>query len=214
MRLMFMKYILQQSEDSLVYKFFQLQLQFKTKGDWASTCLLDLEKLHISESLEEIKLMTKNKFRNMLKSRITENALEYLTNKKGSKGKEMNYSEIEMSEYLLPFNEKLSISEKRRMFAIKNRMIDIPSNFPKSKSESFCVCGNIENMTHIYNCEMLNNDEPNFKYDKILNGNICEQIEIFRRFENNLKKREQIITENETVLPCDPTVIRCFISNG
>ena len=82
MRLMFMKYILQQSEDSLIYKFVQLQLQFKTKGDWASTCLLDLEKLHISESLEEIKLMTKNKFRNMLKSRITENALEYLTNKK------------------------------------------------------------------------------------------------------------------------------------
>ena len=124
----------------------------------------------------------------------------------------MTYTEIEMSEYLQPTNEMLTIFEKRRLFAIKNRMIEIPSNFPKSKSESYCVCGTREDMTHIYNCKMLNSDEPNLNYEKIFNGNIGEQIAIFRRFENNLKMREQILNKN---LPCDPnTVIRCTISHG
>ena len=73
-----MKYILQQSEDSLIFKFFHLQLQSPTKGDWALTCLSDLKNLEISESLEEIKHMTKHKFKNLLKSRIAVNAMKYL----------------------------------------------------------------------------------------------------------------------------------------
>ena len=38
MRLMFMKYILNQDEESLIYKFVMLQLRQPTRGDWASTC--------------------------------------------------------------------------------------------------------------------------------------------------------------------------------
>ena len=34
-----------------------------------------------------------------------------------------------MAEYLLPFNNKLTIKQNREMFAVKNSMIDIPANF-------------------------------------------------------------------------------------
>jgi hypothetical protein len=42
------------------------------------------------------------------------------------------------------------------MFAVKNRMINIPANFPKPKMEYRCYCGEKEDMKHIYNCEIIN----------------------------------------------------------
>ena len=41
MRLLYLKYILHEEETSLLYKFFNLQLDMPTKGDWVSTCLND-----------------------------------------------------------------------------------------------------------------------------------------------------------------------------
>ena len=46
--------------------------------------------------------MTKGKFNRMLKERISENALKYLTEKQMKNGKEITHSKIEMIEYLLP----------------------------------------------------------------------------------------------------------------
>ena len=96
MRLLFLKYILQQSDESSLKKFFNLQLEQKTRGDWASTCLNDLKALRIAETLEEIKNMSKQKFKNILKERIKENALKYLIEKQGKKGKDIEYTQIEM----------------------------------------------------------------------------------------------------------------------
>jgi hypothetical protein len=59
MRLLYLKKILHEDEESQLLKFFLLQLEFPTKGDWASTILVDLKELGISKSLEEIKLMKK-----------------------------------------------------------------------------------------------------------------------------------------------------------
>ena len=68
MRLLYLKYILEENEESLLRKFLQLQIEEPTKGDWASTCFRDLEELKISESLEKIKNMLKSRFTKMLKS--------------------------------------------------------------------------------------------------------------------------------------------------
>ena len=54
-----------------------------------------------------------------------------------------------MAEYLQPFNNQLTIEQKREMFSIKNRLYDIPENFPKDEEKYTCVCGE-ENIAHIY----------------------------------------------------------------
>ena len=67
-------------------------------------------------------------------------------------------------------------------------------------------CGIEETMSHIYSCEYLNTEEIQLKYEKIFNGNISEQISIFRRFEHILKTRNEIRLEKETGtndIPCD-----------
>ena len=50
--------------------------------------------------MEEIRNMTKNKFKNMVKSRIEKKSYEYLQSKRGSKGIEIKYNALEISEYL------------------------------------------------------------------------------------------------------------------
>ena len=57
MRLLFLKQILHEDEESLTYKVFKLQLEYPTRGDWASSCLTDLQELKIEKSLSQIKLM-------------------------------------------------------------------------------------------------------------------------------------------------------------
>ena len=54
-------------------KFFLLLLERRSKADWAWTCVQDLKELNISESLDEIKQTTKNKFSRIVKSRTRQN---------------------------------------------------------------------------------------------------------------------------------------------
>ena len=138
--------------------------------------------------------MTKNKFNTILKEKVKESALKYLLEKQGKKGKEIEYTTLEMAEYLQPFGNKLTVAEKRDLFSYRNRMVNIPSNFPKGKTEYTCICGEKENMKHIYNCELLSEKkEQGVDYEKIFNGTINQQIDVFRIVQQNLDQRELII---------------------
>ena len=66
-RLLYLKYILHENPDSLLYKFMKLQLENPTRGDWVSSCVKDLAFLKIEMSIEEIKSVTLNRFRSILK---------------------------------------------------------------------------------------------------------------------------------------------------
>ena len=58
--------------------------------------------------------------------------------KRGSKGKEISYKRLEMSEYLMPHNEKLSIEEKQRLFSVRNRLVEKGNNFRKNEECMIC----------------------------------------------------------------------------
>ena len=206
MRLLYLKYILEEKEESLLSRFVKLQLAEPLRGDWVSNCIEDLKELEIEDSLEEIKKMTKTKFSKILKTKVKENALKYLKEKQKSKGKEVQYLDIDMAEYLQPINSMLSINEKQELFKVRNRMTDIPDNFPKSEIKHICFCGEPEDMAHIYNCKILNEGViQNEKYENIFNGNIDQQLKIFKKFEQNLEKREQLQKSRiEPEPPCDP----------
>jgi hypothetical protein len=60
MRIMFLKDILNEEERTMIFKFLHLQFKQPTRGDWASTCVENLQQLEMSESLNEIKRMTRN----------------------------------------------------------------------------------------------------------------------------------------------------------
>ena len=152
--------------------------------------------------------MTKSEFTSILKERMAENALAYLVGKQGEKGKEIKYMSLEMSEYLQPINQNLTIEEKCEMFSIRNQMIQIPYNFPGKNKENKCLCEKNEDMVHIFNCETYKKKETELKYEHIFDGNLKQQIEVFEIFNGNLKQRETFLNEMEP--PCDLNEIRCF----
>ena len=77
------------------------------------------------------------------------------------------------------------------MFGIKNTMVNISASFPKPNTEYRYFCSQKEDMKHVYNCELLNEGrKPNIEYERIFTGNISEQIEVFRIFEQNMERRE------------------------
>ena len=212
-RLLYMQYILQQSDDSILEEFFSLQLEMPTRGDWASRCLKDLQELGIKNTLEEIRVMTKYKFTQILRKRSKSRALQYLINKQGTKGKDIDYLKLEMSEYLQPYNEELSIDERRRLFSFRNKMADIPSNFPKTNFFEKCRCGENEDMAHIYECKMLNIEESKIPCQQIYCGTISEQVQIFRRMVKSIENRENMSKQKKEP-PCDPNGSAAICSIG
>ena len=88
-------------------------------------------------------------------------------------------------------------------------MINIPNNF-SSKNEHRCECGEIETMLHIYECEEYNEkNEPRIPYEKLFSGNLHEEIRVYRKLSENLKRREK---KKQQIIPVTP--VRCVISKG
>ena len=107
-----------------------------------------------------------------------------------------------MSEYLQPYNRYLTVEQKQEMFAVRNRMVNIPCNFG---SKTKCECGKNEDMSHIYECKILcGNKEQRVKFSKIFNGSLQEQVEVFKKFSENMKTRENILKQRLPMDQSDP----------
>ena len=220
-RLLFLKNILNQNQDSMIYKFLRIQLESSVKGDWTTTCKENLIELDIGESFEDIQKMSITRYKNLLKKKVKCAALSYLTDKQRNKGGDIKYPELQMAEYLLPNNSGLSIEDKCRIFEMRNKMVaNIPDNFSsKQKVVYICKCDNIEDMKHVYMCQILNPEKHVTEYEEIYSENIQSIKEVYRRFQNNLNERERQLNENQefshAILVSDP-LYSTFIdySNG
>ena len=69
-----------------------------------------------------------------------------------------------------------------------------------AENTSICICGEKENQKHIYNCKNLNKTIPEVKYEKIYEENLKEILYIIRKFEENMKEKENF----QVILSCDP----------
>ena len=69
-------------------------------------------------------------------------------------------------------------------------MTNIPAIFLRNRELSKCVCGQPENMTHIYNCKTLNSDELQTKYEKIYSDNVEDIEKVYKRLKRNMQERE------------------------
>ena len=200
-RMLFLKTILDEDQQSMVAQFFKLQTEQPTKGDWASMCRKDLKEMNIELDLKDIRKMPKESFSQMIKQKISEISLKYLLTKRNSKGKEISYDRLEMADYLMPYNKNLNIEEKQNLFSVRNRMVEIGNNF--GKNENCVMCQTKEDMIHIYSCEYLNKQEIKIEFSKIYEGNLFEKIEVLRRFNDNMKKRNEEKSKFKKP-PCDP----------
>ena len=128
-RLNFLKYILDEDENSLIHTFLKAQLEDPNPNDWGQSCLKDLEILSLKVEIEEIKIMPKTTFRNLVKKQTNKKGLEYLNKKKEqhSKVAHVSHSCLEMQKYL-EIN-KGSVQEAKFLFVLRCRMRDLKGNY-------------------------------------------------------------------------------------
>ena len=85
-----------------------------------------------SRGASKIKEMPRTTFKTLVKEKINKCSLKYLQEIRKSKGKEIEYLNLKMAEYLQPSSD-CSIEVKQRIFSIRNRMVKIPDNFKQAK---------------------------------------------------------------------------------
>ena len=144
-------------------------------------------------SLDEIENLSVIKFKKILETSIK--LKSYSIDLRGSKGAEMKYSSLKMAEYVLP-NEEFSITEKRQIFSIRNRMVNIENNFRGKKIGKTCLCGNIEYMKHVYTCKLYITENEMIEYEEIYGEDVRTMRKVFDRFQNNFEQREQNLKQN------------------
>ena len=66
-----------------------------------------------------------------------------------------------------------------------------------------CVCKKGENMEHIYYCDSLNKKKTEEIYQQIFQGGLGQQIAVFERFEENFKKRMELLEDDSDPLYSD-----------
>ena len=98
------------------------QLTNPTYRDWISQVLHKLEDVQIQLEIHKIELMSKYKYKHLIKEAVYSNAFWDLIKRKegrssdNSKGKQIKHQELKLSEYLGPDNENLTVEEKKWMF--------------------------------------------------------------------------------------------------
>ena len=145
-RLMFLHYILNQNENSLILKFFKAQKQNPVRGDWSEQITSDIEEINLQLTLEEIKGLPQESFRSKLKRAIDTAAFKWLMEEKKSKSKleKLNFENLKMQNYL--GSNELETLEKKLLFQIRTRMLNVKANFKNNHSDLSCplLCGNKE----------------------------------------------------------------------
>ena len=195
-KLLFLKYILNQEEESTIYKFLQLQTKFPIRGDFVSSCISIMKQLKINLTFDEIKIFPVRKLKSLIISKINQESLDYLLKKRKSKGHEIEYKTLQTSDYLLPNKIITDINDKRILFSLKNKMLRLSNDIGKQEQ---CICKSELDLIHIYECKTLNSSNISIMYNRIYNGTLIEQQTILNRMKINLEKRQEIINKSSSL---------------
>ena len=201
-RIMFLHYILNEEQDSLISRVLHAQIKFPSKNDFILGVEENLDELEIYLSLEDIKILSKEVFRNFLKQKIEEKALLFLNEKKlkHSKVLHIKHDKLEMQEYFCPSNVR-SLEISRFLFSARTRMLDVGANFSNKYSDKVkCKlgCDALDTQQHLLECSQLTDNDliqtgRSFKYDDLFSSHVEEQLAIATILSTKYKKRKSIL---------------------
>ena len=197
-KLVFLHHILQQKEESLLFRFFMAQMNFPSHNDWVSSVLEDMKELEIELEIEDIQLMPKVKFKEYVNEKVSKSAFKYIMKRKASrnsdksKGKCLEYTCLEMSEYLTSMNIELSIDELKWILKCRIEDIDLNSNRKWNNEDNMCKkCPNtVMDQRHLLKCKHIIGKNEILSYipiyENLFKGDIEDQIYISRLLKENL----------------------------
>ena len=126
-------------------------------GDWVRLVQSDKTELGITLTDEEIQGVSKHVFKNYVKKKVNIAHLNYLNDlkHKHSKAEHLNCKELKPAEYIS--NSTFTTREKRLLFKLRSRTLDVKQNFPALNKDPWCSsCGLFpETQSHLLQCPAL-----------------------------------------------------------
>ena len=177
-RINYLHYLLKTDKRSMLHKFFKAMCENPSKDDWIELVLKDLSDFGIEDDLQAIELKSKTAFKEIVKTKAKEFALDKLNNMKfkHSKLENLVHTELCTQEYLL--SAQFSNEQKRNLFLFRTRMADFSENFRNGSEVQHCrMCYLFpDSQSHSVNCvETMKNVKVKGKYEEIFTNNIsCE----------------------------------------
>ena len=199
-RVLFLHYILNESENSIILRFFNAQLKKRKPKDWITTVLRDLQDLGIEQTMNEIKELKKNKLKRIMNKAIMNKAFERLMKLKESHSKVRNlaFSNLKMQNYFKPSRVVISKNDIETIFKLRSKVSDVKLNF-KGKYENLeCRSCKIEeeSQEHAYECIEIRKKRENktkmIEFEKIYGENAKNQAEIAKIFREMLEIRRKM----------------------
>ena len=166
-----------------------MPLENPVKGDWSEQVLSDIREINLQLSIQEIKQLSRESFRGKVKKAIETAAFKWLIAEKGklSKVKNLSYGCLKMQNYLV--GSELKTREKKFLFLLRTRMLDVKTNFRNHHSDLSCpLCGLWEDdQKHNLECSVLLKNIPDVatekpNYDDIFADDVLKQMKILRIF--------------------------------
>ena len=163
-----------------------------------------MNEIGLNCSEEEIKSMSKVKFKSLVKDKIAKAAFNYLQNLQisHSKVKHIGYEKLEMQNYIK--SDLLTTDEKQLLFALRTATINVRANFRGAHPNTNCnLC--LQNVpqtsSHLLDCsailtesdKIMNNDRVQLEH---VFGDVEHQREAAQIFKEALSIKSKI--ENET----------------
>ena len=202
-RIIYLQQILKQKHrNTLLFKFFDAQLENQTKNDWVTQTVKDLEKVDINLELDEIEKMSDEDYEELCKTKVKKEAFKYLIEKKNKSEtrKQIKFKHFEMAQYLQ--ENEFGYSVKQRQFHFQCRVNDIEVKANRSWKYSDLTCRSCkipytnETQEHTLFCKALM--DSNFqvtylpKYSDLYCDDLQEQFYISTLIFENLKIRDEI----------------------
>ena len=157
-RVNYLYHLVTRSESEMLSQFFYAQWNHPAKkNEWTERVREDLEVLGIEENLENIKKMSKYKFKNLVKKRVLNKTFVDLLGKKEKhkKMKNLKYTKLEMQGYFK--KEDISPSQARIIFKFRTRMAKFSENFKggkPTKQRPVCTASK-DDQSHSFRCPLI-----------------------------------------------------------
>ena len=87
----------------------------------------------------------------MLRNHIKRKALTYLLSKRKIKGKEIQYLNLQIEDYLQPNQYIYTKEDQQMLFNLRNKMLKSEGIIIENQNK-ICICDKEQNIEHIYYC--------------------------------------------------------------
>ena len=197
-QLMFLHYILNEEENSLIRRFLNTQEKNPGKNDWVLTVKKTLETLEIYLDFDQIKEATRQQFKSFVDKAINEKCFNYLIDEKNKKNKvkHIQYYEHETQEYLLP--GKISNKQAKEIFLLRTRMLETKDNYQNQFQDDHCpLCDDgitLDSQEHVMLCPAIVHQSlvtDSLKYENLFCNDVMKQLQVSSIIIQNFKKRKQ-----------------------